>query len=153
MLRSLLTERFDLRVGYEVRARPVLTLARSLTQPTGLRDTNGCRDDSSVAAAQSMRIVPRAIPPCGFHVGLGRLEGRGVDLHALAAALSTPLGQLVIVDGLARDRFDFVLTWNARGADPTEALAEAVKTQLGLAIAKEQRRVPVIVIRSVRSPA
>jgi uncharacterized protein (TIGR03435 family) len=100
-----------------------------------------------------MRIVARAIPPCGFHAGPGRLEGRGVDLHALAAALSTSLGQLVIVDGLARDRFDFVLTWNAGGDDPTEAVAEAVKTQLGLAIAEEQRRVPVIVIRSVRSPA
>lgn len=136
MLRLLLAERFALRTEHEVRRRAVFTLSQARVSGERLRPSQGCDRPGQ--------------PPCGFHVGPGRIEGVGVDLHALAATLSTPLDRAVVVDGPAIGSLDVVLTWNAAAADPVAALIEALDRQLGLTIRREERDLPVLVIRSGR---
>ena len=91
MLRTLLAQRFALQTVYDAQSRPVFTLTRSRTSGTELRPSLGCESNLLVATRR----------PCGFRVGQGRLEGAGIDLHALAATLSTPLERLEAVSKIA----------------------------------------------------
>jgi uncharacterized protein (TIGR03435 family) len=150
MLRTLLAQRFALRTEHDAQRRPVFALTRRQTSGTELRPSLGCESTLRASLPRPRTGMAAAQRPCGFRVGQGRLEGAGVDLHALAATLSTPLGRLVVVEGHASGTFDFVLTWNAAAADPVATLAEALDRQLGLAIVSQQRVVPVLVIRSAR---
>jgi uncharacterized protein (TIGR03435 family) len=149
MLRTLLNRSFALRVDPDVRTRPVFTLTRVGTAGTKLRPSRGCESNLPPPLQPPARSLA-AQPPCGFHAGHGRLAGVGIDLHALAATLSTPLGRAVVVEGPAFGPVDFVLTWNAAAADPVASLTEALERELGLTIVSRQRDVPVLVIRSAR---
>lgn len=150
MLRTLLQQRFALRAEHDVQKRPVFVLARTRTSGTELRPSRGCQSDVQSVPAPAPAASAMARPPCGFEAGPGRLEGTGIDLHALAATLSTRLERAVMVDEPAYARFDFVLMWNTAAADPVAALTEALDRQLGLAVVSEQRDLPVLVIRSAR---
>jgi uncharacterized protein (TIGR03435 family) len=150
MLRTLLAQRFALRTEHKAQRRLVFTLTRGRTSGTELRPSLGCESNlqASLPRPRAGSVATRR--PCGFRVGQGRIDGAGIDLHALAATLSTPLGRLVVVEGPASGKFDFVLTWNTAAADPVATLAEALDRQLGLTIVSQQRVVPVLVIRSAR---
>jgi uncharacterized protein (TIGR03435 family) len=150
MLRTLLAQRFALRTEHDVQRRPVFTLTRRRTSGTELRPSRGCESNPQTSLPRPPAGSVAARRPCGFRVGHGRLEGVGIDLDALAATLSTPLGRAVVVEGPAFGEFDFVLTWNTAAADPVATLTEALDRQLGLTIVSQQRDVPVLVIRSAR---
>jgi uncharacterized protein (TIGR03435 family) len=145
MVRALLSQRFALRVEHDVQRRLVFSLSRARIAGTSLRPSQGCEASSHTGSPRS-----RSARPCGFHLGPGRLEGVGVDLHALAATLSSPLGRAVVVEGPAIGRFDFVLAWNAAADDPAAALIDALERELGLTIRSDERDLPVLVIRSGR---
>jgi uncharacterized protein (TIGR03435 family) len=150
MLRALLAQRFALRTDLDVQRRPVFTMTRGRTSRTELRPSQGCDSNMQTSSPRPPAGSVATTRQCGFRVGPGRLEGVGVDLHALAATLSTPLGRAVVVEEPGFGQFDFVLTWNAAAADPVATLTEALDRQLGLTIASQQRDVPVLVIRSAR---
>ena len=150
MLRTLVAQRFALRTEHDAHMRPVFALTRRRTSGTELRPSLGCESNRQASLPRPRAGLVATSRPCGFRVGQGRLEGVGVNLHALAATLSTPLGRLVVVEGRASEKFDFVLTWNTAAANPLTTLAEALDRQLGLTIVSQQRVVPVLVIRSVR---
>jgi uncharacterized protein (TIGR03435 family) len=132
MMRTLLEERFALRVGQEMRERPAFVITRNRGAGPRLRRSQGCGSE------------------CGFRAGPGHLEGRGVTLDALAATLSTPLGRPVVVEGSTGDAFDLSLDWDPSAADPVAGLIEALDRQLGLTVVDQSRAVPVLVIQSVR---
>ena len=152
MLRTLLAEHFALRAEHEIQERPVFVLKRRETSHEPLRPSRGC-DRPTIPATSARHLAETSGParqPCGFRVGPGRLEGTAVTFDALAATLSTPLGRAVVVDGLAFERFDVRVTWNAAAADPVAGLIEALDRQLGLSVVADRRGLPVLVIRSAR---
>jgi uncharacterized protein (TIGR03435 family) len=145
MLRALLADRFGLRVERTWRERRVFVLRVPAHAP-GLRPASRCSADRTVPADRAT-AMPDTLPPCGFHVGPGAIEAVGVDVHALAATLSTPLGAQVIVEAPRRDRFDLRLRWTA---GDTSTLVEALRAQVGATVSEQERRVPVVVIQSAR---
>jgi uncharacterized protein (TIGR03435 family) len=147
MLRALLAEHFGLRVGHEWRRQRVFLLHVPAGAP-GLQPPTRC-SPMQVDTPDSAIGVPGTLPPCGFHVTPGRIEATGVDVQALAATLSTPLGRQVIVESPGPDRFDARLEWPA---SDTSRLVEALRTQVGATVSEQHRRVPVIAIHSVRRP-
>ena len=167
-LRSLLEERFKLKVHRETREMDVyaLVMARPGGGPgPGLKPTT---QDSAAAAAAARRGGPPPTgkpgePFCGIQGGPGRLKFGGLPASALPQAFSGPAGRMVIERTGLTGAWDFELTFAVEGrgagpggpeAAPTDApsLFTAIQEQLGLKLEPAKGPVEVLVIDGIEKP-
>jgi uncharacterized protein (TIGR03435 family) len=171
MVRSLLEERFKLRVRQETREMPIYALVVDRQDGrlgSSLRQsTTDCA--AIAAAARGRGGAPPALPDpnqpiqCGMFGGPGRLRVGSQTMAAIARSLSGNV-QRVVVDktGLAGN-WDFELTYTPDqlpqgpappGAPPLPAsdgpsIFTALQEQLGLRLQAERGPVEVVVVESV----
>jgi uncharacterized protein (TIGR03435 family) len=162
MIRSLLEERFKLRVHRETRELPAyeLTLARPGTVAPGLRQSQvDC--DALYAAWTSgpPPLQPGVRAECRFNGGPGGLVVGAMTMPQLAQFLQR-LGQPVIDKTGLTGRYDFDLAF-APLAPPTAGTASdpslptifvALEEQLGLKLTSKSLPLDVIVIDSLERP-
>jgi uncharacterized protein (TIGR03435 family) len=168
MLRSLLGDRFRLKMHTESRQLPIYALvssSRRRSSPQLRLSTGDCV--SPLAAPRSVTVDRNRL--CGFTtVGAGLLAGRGVTMEFLAGVLS----QFPDVGRIVRDRtglsgaFDIDLKYSpafpaaanpdASVANPTSdsgpSVFTAIQEQLGLKLESTKAPVDVLVIDHVEQP-
>ena len=168
MLRTLLEERFKLRVHEERQEMPAYALVRrgdGETLGSGMRRS----DFDCVAAAQrgersAFERQGGQAPRCGIELGIGRLFGGGVSPGQLAGALSKLAGRTVINRTDLSGLFDVQLSWTPdrpRDAGPSveppasfgTSIVTAIREQLGLELKPERGEVDVVVVDSVEPPS
>jgi uncharacterized protein (TIGR03435 family) len=161
-LRTLLEDRFQLRVHTESREMPLFEL-RVSKDGSRLR-----RSDQSVRPAASANEGGAQTAQRGsisMTVGGGEIVGVAIPVSALVGTLSAVLGRIVTDHTGLQGLFDFTLTWapdvgsslTPRGplppgvelppVDPTKpSLFTAVQEQLGLRLESIHGQAPVLVI-------
>lgn len=161
MLRSLLEERFKLRVHRETREQPIYTLVVARSDGRlGSRLTPSSADCVTAAAPSSTQTsAPNA--QCGalFGVGLGggRIISRGQPLRRVISALSMAVSRGVVDRTGLQGAFDVELEWSSDvGATATNGntpnIFTALQEQLGLRLEPSRGPVEVLVIDSVERP-
>jgi len=171
MLRSLLAERFMLRVHTETRDTPIyaLTLARGDRRfgpqlKPGTADCSAHRSD----APPTDSIPPSApSPECGFRVGTRNISGvgfqivttgKGVTMTQLAASLSLRAGRAVLDRTGLPGGYDVDLAFAgpATGPDAGQlgaSIFTAVQEQLGLRLESTTAPIDFLVIDSIDRPS
>jgi uncharacterized protein (TIGR03435 family) len=163
MLRSLLEDRFTLKVHRETRELPIYVMT---TAKGGLR-VPPARDGSCVAfdpknPRRSSPGQPRT-PVCGNnHITLNTWNATSIEMSEAAAALVGVLGRNVVDKTGVSGRFDIHLQWTPDqapdGADSVASDASAVslftalEEQLGLKVESSRGPVAVVVIDHVERP-
>jgi uncharacterized protein (TIGR03435 family) len=156
MLRSLLSDRFQLAVHRESRQMPAyaLTVARGDGKlGADLRPVAPCRPPAAPPIASTRSCG-------GFAVGNGSIRGNGVTMTQLAAELPSATEGRYVVDrtGLG-GAFDVSLVWNADALSPTTtsdsapSVFAAIQEQLGLRLVPITTPIEVIVIDRAERPA
>jgi uncharacterized protein (TIGR03435 family) len=148
MLRSLLAERFRLRVHDGKKRRRVYALVVA---------KQGCKlKKSDVGQAQTGKSD---IPLGTMSVGFGQLTGRGISTSMLVAQLSGLIGDIVVNQTDLAGTYDVSLKWTPlktvapdTSAAPETPLATAIEDQLGLRLVTAKRSMPVIVIDHIEMP-
>jgi uncharacterized protein (TIGR03435 family) len=140
-VRSLLADRFALRLHREQRVMPVYEL---------------------VVAGSGPKLSPAADGPEGLTSGPGRLKGTRVRTSAIASALSDATERVVIDRTGLNGYYDYSLTWTpdmASGAEPQASerggvsLFTAVQEQLGLKLKAAKGPVEVLAIDGAEKPS
>jgi uncharacterized protein (TIGR03435 family) len=174
LVRTLLAERFGLRVHTETRELPafLLTYARkNRTLGPQIRPTEADCSSSATATAPDRKSILESWPPCGmvyvvsYTDGAGsvkmRLRRSGVTMQEFAPTLQGAVGRPVL-DGTGLDgRYDIEYSY---APQPNTAstiaalqnvpfLGAALEEQLGLKLESERTEVPVLVIDSVDRPS
>jgi uncharacterized protein (TIGR03435 family) len=138
-LRSLLSDRFGLRVHEEQRERTVLELRVA-------------KGGSKLAEG----ITEPAYPAGRVSTIDGRIQGYAAPLSMLATQLSMAT-ELIVVDQTAlRGRYDFVLEWAPDDEDRRDtrpSISTAVVEQLGLRLDRAKGPVKTVVIDHVERPS
>lgn len=139
LLRSLLDERFGLRVHFEDRPGSIYAL---------LPGKNGSR----LALANSA-----SVPGINTSKGAGaaKMRGTGQPVAVLASNLANQLGRYVRDDTGLTGQYDWVLQW---APDPSPdsslpSLLTAVQEQLGLRLAPIKAAFPVLVVDHAEHPS
>ena len=172
MLRTLLAERFKLRVHNETRELPafVLTVARSDRRlGAQIRPTEAdCTKATQLTADQVRAQARDGWPPCGMTytvqyvaqaaTGLAnrsRVRRSGISMKDFATSLQTNVDRPVIDRTGLDGRFDIEYSFATAGdiaagiAGNQPMLVVALEEQLGLKLDSQRTTVPVIVIDSV----
>jgi uncharacterized protein (TIGR03435 family) len=141
-VRSLLGDRFGLRLHREERVMPIYEL---------------------VVARSGPKLSPAADGPEGLTSGPGRLKGTSVKVSAIASALSDATGRVVIDRTGLNGYYDYTLAWTpdmVSGAVPQASekgggvsLFTAVQEQLGLKLKAAKGPVEVLVIDGAEKPS
>jgi uncharacterized protein (TIGR03435 family) len=157
MIRTLLAERFGLRIVQQRRESPVLELHVERDGRTVLtRSSQPC----ALVQAQASPIAPsssRTAPPC-FSSIAGSLTARGVTSDMLAQELTRRLERFVVDRTGLAGAYDFELKWTPdANADATVSdlppLVTAVREQLGLRLIPARAPVDLYVIQAASRPA
>jgi uncharacterized protein (TIGR03435 family) len=161
MVRSLLADRFKLRVHTETKELPAyaLVIARNDGRlgPQLRPSTADCSKDSEAAAQAAIPAGPTGRKPgCGFSVGDSSLSGKGGTMDALAAELSLVGRQVVDRTGL-NGSYEINLEWSP-DADPTlqnggPSIFTALQEQLGLKLEAIRAPQEVLVIDGAERPS
>jgi len=161
MIRSLLADRFSLRVHSETKQAPVYFMvgARSAKDSTGLQVTT----EGTCARVEATPPDPNA---CGS-VGLGQnhLEAHEISMARLAEVLSRVLDRQVIDRTRRSEKFNVCLRWTPDEHDAsrpstdavplppdTPAVFTAVREQLGLKLQPGKAPVKLLVIDNAMAP-
>jgi uncharacterized protein (TIGR03435 family) len=160
MLRSLLRDRFRLRIHTETRSMPAYRLV--VVRPDGRL---GPRLRESAIECSERTDAPNKSDPdrwCGIRAVGGIITGRAVSAAQLAGNLSGyPSVDRFVTDrtGLT-GRYDFTLEYSPGFSEPGGAVAAtgpslftALTEQLGLRLQPETVMVPVLVIENVETPS
>ena len=165
LMRSVLEERFRLKVHRETQEAPIFEL--QVSQPgraLGPKLTRSDRDCRPGAAA--VPLTPGQ-PPCGVGVGVGYVSAGGVSLADFAEALGPIVARPVRDRTGLRGTFDVVITFNHEQQPPLNlpiglvpsrvdrdapSIFTAVQEQLGLKLEPARGAVEVLVIDSVEGP-
>jgi uncharacterized protein (TIGR03435 family) len=149
MMRSLLEERFQLKVHRETRALSVFLLSVA---------KGGSKLRSSSAGPRGGPISTRTNAGSAG----GEIVASGVGIALLADALTSEVGRPVIDKTGLTGRFDINLKWspsasgNARSRsgslDPQSAVFTAIREQLGLNLEPGTAAVEMLVIDDARNP-
>jgi uncharacterized protein (TIGR03435 family) len=141
-VRSLLADRFTLRLHREQRVMPVYEL---------------------VLAAGGPKLSPSANEQEGLTSGPGLLKGSGVRASTIASGLSDATERVVIDRSGLSGYYDYTLKWTPEMASGTEpqapqkdggvSLFTAVQEQLGLKLKAAKGPVEVLVIDGAEKPA
>jgi uncharacterized protein (TIGR03435 family) len=163
MMRTLLAERFNLKVHREMREMPMYTLVRAKRDdPLGSAITPATCDERS--DVKGFPAIGDRVLPCNVQfVGPGRFRGGGITMRGLAAILTPLVGRIVIDETGLAGSYDFEVSWTtdqprpatdaAIAPDPAGAsLFTALQEQLGLRLTGGRGPVEVIVIDSVSPP-
>lgn len=165
-LRSLLEDRFKLKMHHETRELDIyaLVMAKPGGGPgPGLKPTTqDCA--AAVAAAQRPGAPPFGAPGspfCGISGSPGRIRFGGLPASSFATALAGPAGRMIVDRTGMTGSWDFELTFapENRGPDapPPDPNAPsfftAIQEQLGLKLESTKGPVDVLVIDSVEKPA
>jgi uncharacterized protein (TIGR03435 family) len=173
MLKTLLLERFKMRVRAEMRELPVYTIVRARTDgPLGPQLVRRSEAECAALAAQPKSSVGPTTasgrPAVGVRSGIDRILGGCARLADLIYQVSRSFDR-VIVDGTGLEgRFDYELVWtpdalqlNQTGAaggvaslsvtDGTSQLT-ALTEQLGLRVESSRAPIDVIVIDHAELP-
>ena len=163
MLRSLMEDRFQLKLRRETTTQPVYALVAAKGGPK-IRP----------AADQTSPDVNGPSPPGAgpnrgaIRIGRGSLIGNAVTLSFLARWLSQRLDRLVIDRTTLSGRFDFQLTWTPDAGEivtgpggqmlpPAEvsgpSIFTAIQEQLGLKLESSKAPVEVLVIDRAERPS
>jgi uncharacterized protein (TIGR03435 family) len=139
-LRSLLEERFKLKVHHETRQLPRYRLTRERTDRFGPR----FRRSTCATAPETM---------CTFEYLANRMTFDGVTLRRLAEELAGKVDR-VVADGTGLSGVFYMnLEWSPDGSAPdTPALFTALHEQLGLKLEPERGAVDIVVIDRVERP-
>jgi uncharacterized protein (TIGR03435 family) len=171
MLRTLLTERFQLALRHDTKELPVYTL--SLARADGRLGPKLTRSSSSDCVhpplpGEAPKDAPSnpATPSCGLFSPLGHWIGRATAIDALAAQLSAQSVHRVVVNNThLTGTFDLDLQWAdlaflfSPQANPSDrpltdgpSLFTALEEQLGLKLESTKAPVDVLVIDHVERP-
>jgi uncharacterized protein (TIGR03435 family) len=182
MIRSVLLERFKLKMHLETREMPVFELVRARADgslgPELRESTSGC--DAIIAAVNAGAPVPPRQPgeppPCGAMRGPARVIAGGLPMEQFAKMLTNimadangPAGgvgaRLVIDKTGLTGRFAFTLAWTPEkipeatppsGIPPIDPngppLVTALQEQLGLKLQPARSPLDVVVIDSIEQP-
>ena len=173
MLRSLLADRFKLVVRPDTREMPTYSLVPARADgKTGAQLRRSDANCSGPANAPSAPPAPGQLPTCGSMVGFGNLKARGSTMPALATALSTFAGRIVVDRTGLAGGYDVDLNWTpdqiprpAGGGDqPVQvngatidsngsSLFTALQEQLGLKLESAKGPVDVLVVERAEKPA
>ena len=159
MLRSLLRDRFRLRVHAETRPLPAYRLV--VARRDG-RLGPGLRESTIECPAAGAAANPEPDSWCGIRATGGVITGRAVP----TAQLGANLGGYPTVDRFVTDRtgltgrYDFILVYSPGFLEPGDAvpatgpsLFTALTEQLGLSLQPETVVGPVLVIDSIEKPS
>jgi uncharacterized protein (TIGR03435 family) len=139
-LRSLLEDRFKLKVHHESRQLPRYRLVRE-------RDSFGPRFRRSTCAT-----APESM--CTFEYLANRMTFDGVTMGRLADELAGKVDRVVADDTGLSGVFFMDLEWSPDGSSlDTPSVFSAVREQLGLKLEPERGSVDVVVIERVDRPA
>ncbi len=169
-LRTLLEDRFALKVHVESRTRPVYALETGATPmvfgPGFTRVDIDCAATARETAAGRREALPSGQqPPCSLSPGPGRVRGRAISLAQLVGVLEAPAGRPIIDRSGLTGRFDLELRWAfefppgaiingqpAPAGTDGPSIFTAVREQLGLKLEAMRADVPVLVIDSASRP-
>jgi uncharacterized protein (TIGR03435 family) len=165
MLRSLLEDRFKMRIHRERQERPVYRLVIAPGDrpvATGLRRAPldcGTRADRRPAGTPGIMY-------CGIDRAPGRSTGRSMPMRLLADTLSSRVGRNVIDETGLSGEWDWDLEWSPGPSEPvppgsTAELAPsdgpsifaAVQEQLGLRLASGRALLDVLIIDAIKRPS
>jgi uncharacterized protein (TIGR03435 family) len=168
MLRHLLAERFDLKVHYETRQRPIyaLVIARGDRGFGSHLKPNPIDCGAYAAAVQAARAGRGAPPPmdpehptCGQRGEPGHMLASGLNMTQLALSLAGSVGRPVNDEtGLGEQGFDYELRWapativSDSGSATGPSIFTALEEQLGLKLVPKQGPVEVLVVDSIKQP-
>lgn len=166
MLKTLLEDRFKIRVRRERQERPVYRLVvapGNREVPTGLKRAPldcGTRADRRPAGTPGIMY-------CGIDRAPGRSTGRSMPLRLLADTLSSRVGRRVVDETGLSGEWDWDLEWSpgpSESAPPDGIAAEpapsdgpsifaAVREQLGLRLEPARALLDVLVIDAIERPS
>ena len=158
MMRTLLEERFKLKVHRETKEAPVYFLVMAKKAPTG-----GSGLHQTPSGDCGAMTKPEAVPPpdragapkspcsgISVNVDTGRLTGNRADMPELANHLSAVMRRPVFDKTGLAGSYDFTLSWTPDGAaDPAgPSIYTALEEQLGVKLEAGESQVDVIVVDS-----
>jgi uncharacterized protein (TIGR03435 family) len=135
MLRSLLAERFALKVHPATKQLPIYVLTVA---------NGGSRLKKSASDMGGS----------GMYMN-GKIEAHSVSLENLVTNLSGMVGRVIVDKSGLAGGYDFTLEWAPQGADasdPRPSIFAALEEQLGLKLKPSQGPVDAIVIDSIERP-
>ena len=155
MFRSLLEERFKLKVHHETRQRDVYTLVQGKKKPS-LKEWQAGAKPLSVRG----RLVPEnVVGNFSSREDPYHIVGRKASMARLASYLSLMLMTPVTDETELSGDFDFELIWGfldgdrpARPTDPSE-VSVALQEQLGLRLERAKRPIDVLVVDHFEKPS
>jgi len=169
MLRTLVEDRFKVRVHNEQRDAPIYTLVHARAdRRTGsaLRPVpDMCAESMKAMVNQPRRDGP---PPCSFGGPPGQLVGTGVTMAMFANVLTRYVGRPVVDRTGLDGSFDLALTFDpasaapgvpgappgpARTDDTSPSIVTALQEQLGLKLESTRGPIDVLVIDQAERPA
>jgi uncharacterized protein (TIGR03435 family) len=142
LLRSLLEERFALKVHHETRQLPIYALVRLKNDgPLGPRMTRSTLDCTKDAAK------------CGYDGLQGHMTGGWITTAMLCTLLSGAVERVVVDRTGLEGRFDIELDYSPdQAATDKPSIFAAVQEQLGLKLESDRGPVDVVVIDHVERP-
>lgn len=171
MLRSLLEQRFGVKVHDEQREGDVYTLTfarRDRKTGAGLRQVpDVCAAALKELAGTALRPQRSGPPPCSFGGPPGRLIGTGVTIAMFASVLSGNAGRTIIDRTGLAGSFDIELTFDPASAakappgappgpapvdDTKPSIFTALQEQLGLKLESTRGPIDVLVIDQAQRP-
>ena len=175
MTRSLLADRFKLKVHFETRELPIYSLVVARADGKLGPQLRPATVDCAALAGRGRGGPPPAPPQpgerpaCGMRIGPGTMSGGGFPLSQLATTLSQFVQRVVLDRTGLTGNFDLDLTWTPdqiqqgppggapAGAPPPPPLDgpsifTALQEQLGLKLDSARGPVQVLVIDSVEQP-
>jgi len=170
MLRSLLADRFKLVVRPDTREMPTYSLVPARADGKTGAQLRKSDANCGPATAPSAPPAPGQLPSCGSMLGFGNLKARGSTMAALASALSTFAGRIVVDRTGLAGGYDVDLNWtpdqiprpvgdqpvqvNGVTVDPNgPSLFTALQEQLGLKLESTKGPVDVLVVERAEKPA
>ena len=168
MLRSLLAERFKLKVSHATKELPVYALAVAKNGPKLHEQKPGDNYANGIQGANGPSMGPHTL---GMRPG--RLTGQGISMAELIMILSQQLGRIVLDQTGLRGNYDFTLQWTLDqtssaiapepdggkpAADTTSessgpSIFTAIQEELGLKLEPTKGPVNVLVIDHIERPS
>lgn len=168
MAKTMLADRFALKVHTETRQMPIyaLVMARADGQlgPRMRRSTLDCETPPPAARPGEPPPAPRTppapidgieIPACGTRSAPGLITSGGVLLEALTRNMAGMAGRIIVDKTGLTGRFDFSLSFNldpANAASDLPSVFAAMQEQLGLKLEAQTGPVDVFVIDNAQKP-
>jgi len=154
MLRTLIEDRFAVRVHAESRRMPAFALRRSRRDGKPGPELHG---STAECPRYATGVVPASADPerwCGFRRGPGSVMARYVTMPEVATFFSgfAVVGRPVLDRTGLTDRYDLRVEFTDAPDADSGSLFTAIGEQLGLTFHSERATVPVIVIDRAERP-